>query len=434
MLPINKYITKRNRTISNRSSIKYLTIHYVGAVSSAKNNCVYFYSTYRGASAHYFVDDNSIWQCVENKDIAWHCGADYYYNGCRNSNSIGIEMCCYKKNGTLDMSDATINNTLDLAAYICKKYNIPISRVVRHYDVSHKNCPAPFVKDPSRWTDFKNRLSKMLDGEVSSPSESTENDTMKKTMYVTANSGLNVRSGAGTGYKIVDGLSKGTKVTVYEESNGWSRIGSGRWVCSQYLASSNSSSKKKTMYVSANIGLNVRTGAGTSYRVIKALPKGTKVTVYEEKNGWARIGDGQWVSAQYLSSNSNSSSGSSKKKTMYVKANGGLNVRSGKGTNYKIVGGLKNGSKVTVYEESNGWSRIGDGQWVSSQYLSSSKQSSTTTKTVNAKSGLNVRSGKGTNYKIIKALPYGTKVTVYETSDGWSRIGDGQWVSAQYLK
>ena len=39
MLPINQYITQRNRTISNRTSIQYLTIHYVGAVSSAKNNC-----------------------------------------------------------------------------------------------------------------------------------------------------------------------------------------------------------------------------------------------------------------------------------------------------------------------------------------------------------------------------------------------------------
>ena len=333
-----------------------------------------------------------------------------------------------KKNGKLDISNATVNNTLDLAAYICKKYDIPVSRVVRHYDVTHKNCPAPFVKDSSRWTDFKNRLSKMLDGEVSSPSESTENNTMKKKMYVTANSGLNVRSGAGTGYKIVDGLSKGTKVTVYEESNGWSRIGSGRWVCSQYLSSSKSSSKKKTMYVSANTGLNVRTGAGISYRKIKALPKGTKVTIYEEKNGWSRIGDGQLVSAQYLSSKSSST------KTMYVKANGGLNVRSGKGTKYSIVKALPNGTKVTVYETSNGWSRIGSGQWVSSQYLTSSKPTSTVTKTVNAKSGLNVRSGKGTNYSIVKALPYGTKVTVYETSNGWSRIGKGQWVSAQYLK
>ena len=430
MLPINQYITQRNRTISNRTSIQYLTIHYVGAVSSAKNNCSYFYSTYRGASAHYFVDDNSIWQCVLDKDIAWHCGTNgTYYNGCRNSNSIGIEMCCYSNNGTLDMSDATINNTLDLAAYICKKYNIPIDRVVRHYDVTHKNCPAPFVRDVSRWNDFKNRLSNMLNGEVVVPSQPTENNTMNKVMYVTANSGLNVRSGAGTNYAIVGGLSKGTKVTVYEMSNGWARIGSGQWVSAQYLTDSTQSAQTKIMYVSANSGLNVRTGAGTGYRIIKALPKGTKVTVYEESNGWARIGDGQWVSAQYLSSNNSSST----TKTMYVTANSGLNVRSGAGTNYKIVGGLTNGSKVIVYEEKNGWARIGDGQWVSAQYLSSNRKS-TVTKTVNAKSGLNVRSGAGTNYSIVKGLPYGTKVTVYETSNGWSRIGNGQWVSAQYLK
>lgn len=432
MLPINQYITQRNRTISNRTSIQYLTIHYVGAVSSAKNNCSYFYSTYRGASAHYFVDDNSIWQCVLDKDIAWHCGTNgTYYNGCRNSNSIGIEMCCYSNNGTLDMSDATINNTLDLAAYICKKYNIPIDRVVRHYDVTHKNCPAPFVRDVSRWNDFKNRLSNMLNGEVVVPSQPTENNTMNKVMYVTANSGLNVRSGVGTNYAIVGGLSKGTKVTVYEMSNGWARIGSGQWVSAQYLTDSTQSAQTKTMYVSANSGLNVRTGKGTNYRIIKALPKGTKVTVYEESNGWARIGDGQWVSAQYLSSNGSSSSST---KIMYVKANGGLNVRSGAGTNYSIVKALPNGTKVTVYEQKNGWSRIGSRQWVSSQYLTSTKPTTVVTKKVNAKSGLNVRSGAGTNYPIVKALTNGTKVTVYETSNGWSRIGNGQWVSSQYLK
>ena len=54
-------------------------------------------------------------------------------------------------------------------------------------------------------------------------------------------------------------------------------------------------------------------------------------------------------------------------------------------------------------------------------------------KTVNAKIGLNVRTGPSTNYSIITALPYGTKVTVYEEVDGWSRIGDGQWACSQYL-
>ena len=46
-----------------------------------------------------------------------------------------------------------------------------------------------------------------------------------------------------------------------------------------------------------------------------------------------------------------------------------LNVRAGKGTNYKIVGGYKNGSKINVYYSEDGWSKIGVNQWVCSQYL-----------------------------------------------------------------
>lgn len=431
MLPINQYITVRNRTVSNRTTIQYLAIHYVGAVSTAKNNCSYFYSTYRGASAHYFVDDTSIWQCVLDKDIAWHVGANTYYNGARNSNSIGIEMCCYMNNGKLDMSDAVINNTLELAAYICKKYNITIDRVVRHYDVTHKRCPAPFVDDSARWEDFKNRLNALINGQEVVAPEPEQKDTMNKTMYVTAKSGLNIRAGAGTGYNIVGGYPYGTAVVVKEMSNGWARTDRG-WVSATYLSETNPIVKPtKTMYVTANSGLNVRSGAGTGYRVLKTLPKGTKVTVYDESNGWGRIGDGQWCSMQYLSTTAPSTPAPVQTKTMYVKANGGLNVRSGAGTNYAKVGGLANGAKVTVYEEKNGWSRIGDGQWVSSQYLVSNA-SATTTKTVTA-SALNVRSGAGTNYKVLRVIYKGHRVNVYETKNGWSRIGNGEWVSSKYL-
>lgn len=431
MLPINQYITVRNRTVSNRTSIQYLVIHYVGAVSTAKNNCSYFYSTYRGASAHYFVDDNSIWQCVLDKDIAWHVGANTYYNGTRNSNSIGIEMCCYKNNGVLDMSNATINNTLELAAYICKKYNITIDRVVRHYDVTHKKCPAPFVDNGARWTDFKNRLNALLNGgEVVVPEDKKDNDTMNKTMYVIAKSGLNIRFGAGTNYDIVGGYPYGTAVVVKEMSNGWARTDRG-WVSATYLSETNPNAvQTKTMYVTANAGLNVRTGSGTGYRVIKTLPKGTKVTVYEEKGNWGRIGDGQWCCTDYLSTTAPAAPVQTK--TMYVNTSAGLNVRSGAGTNYAKVDALPNGTKVTVYEEKNGWARIGNGRWVSAQYLTS-KAPTSNTKTVTA-SALNVRAGAGTNYKVLRVIYKGHKVNVYETKNGWSRIGNGEWVSSSYLK
>ena len=165
-MEINKNITDVNRTIMNNRKIEYIVIHYVGAVSTAEANTKYFKSVNRKASAHYFVDDTSIWQCVEDKDAAWHCGGKLqgfrghtYYKKCLNSNSLGIEMCCYKDiNGKLDISSQTINRTIELVKELMQKYNISNDKVIRHFDVTGKNCPAPFVSDENRWNEFKKSL------------------------------------------------------------------------------------------------------------------------------------------------------------------------------------------------------------------------------------------------------------------------------------
>ena len=172
-MEIIKDITNTNRTISSNRKIEYLVMHYVGAVSTARNNASYFKNTYRAASAHYFVDDNEIVQVVEDKDIAWHCGNDVYYNGARNSNSLSIEMCCYKmKNGKLNITATTEARAVELAKELIKKYNIPIENVVRHYDVTHKNCPAPMVSDTLRWDNFKKKLqSQSIDEEETTSKE-----------------------------------------------------------------------------------------------------------------------------------------------------------------------------------------------------------------------------------------------------------------------
>ena len=67
-------------------------------------------------------------------------------------------MCCYWNNGKLDVSEKVISNTIELVKDLMAKYNIPASNVVRHYDVTRKNCPAPLVENPARWDDFKARL------------------------------------------------------------------------------------------------------------------------------------------------------------------------------------------------------------------------------------------------------------------------------------
>lgn len=159
-MQIKTKLTQINRTTMKNKQNKYIVIHYVGAVNSAKANANYFYSINRQASAHYFVDENDIYQVVKEGDIAWHCGTTgtYYHPECRNTNSIGIEMCCYMNNGILDIKEEVINKTIELTKELMTKYNIPVENVIRHYDVTHKNCPQPFVKNENKWENFKSKL------------------------------------------------------------------------------------------------------------------------------------------------------------------------------------------------------------------------------------------------------------------------------------
>ncbi|WP_419078414.1 N-acetylmuramoyl-L-alanine amidase [Phascolarctobacterium faecium] len=172
MQKVNKLLTPYNFTDKNSEQrIKYIVIHYVGALGGAKANCQYYAGQYIGASAHYFVGfDGEIWQSVEDADIAWHCGASSYkHEACRNSNSIGIELCVRKKNtasmGATDkdwyFEDATVESAVELTRYLMEKYGVPASNVIRHYDVTGKICPNPYVYNCTQhvWEEFKKKIS-----------------------------------------------------------------------------------------------------------------------------------------------------------------------------------------------------------------------------------------------------------------------------------
>ena len=152
----------------NSRDIEYIVIHYTSNKGdTANNNAVYFSRQKLNppASAHYFVDENEIWQSVHDADIAWHCGAKTYkHKECRNSNSIGIEVCMNDKNGNVRLG--SIENAIPLTKELIQKYNIPIKNVIRHYDVTGKNCPEPMVENESLWNDFKNSLQQEEDEEM----------------------------------------------------------------------------------------------------------------------------------------------------------------------------------------------------------------------------------------------------------------------------
>ena len=162
-MKINKLIAhSSNFTKGRKQKIQFLVIHYTANNADlAKSNCNYFKSPNRNSSAHYFVDEKEVWQSVEDNDIAWHCGTSgkYYHSKCRNDNAIGIELCSEKDSkGNYYFTNETINNAVGLVKMLMEKYNIPIENIVRHYDVTHKNCPAPFINNITTWDNFKDSL------------------------------------------------------------------------------------------------------------------------------------------------------------------------------------------------------------------------------------------------------------------------------------
>lgn len=133
--------------------VEYIVVHYTtNSGDTAKNNLDYFARTKTGTSAHYFVDENEVCQSVQDTDVAWHCGSkNPRHPYCRNANSIGVEMC----NSVGSVPEAVRERTAAFVRQKMKEYGLDVNHVLRHYDVTGKRCPAPWVDDPQAWMDFK---------------------------------------------------------------------------------------------------------------------------------------------------------------------------------------------------------------------------------------------------------------------------------------
>ena len=136
--------------------VEYIVVHYTANTGdTAQNNLDYFARAKTGTSAHYFVDENEVCQSVQDTDVAWHCGSkNPRHPYCRNANSIGVEMC----NSVGGVPEAVRDRTADFVRQKMKEYGIDSSHVLRHYDVTGKRCPAPWVDNPAEWMEFKKML------------------------------------------------------------------------------------------------------------------------------------------------------------------------------------------------------------------------------------------------------------------------------------
>ena len=153
----------------NASQIRYLVYHYTGNDGDkAANNAAYFQNNIVKASAHYFVDDTTVYLSVPELKVAWAVGGSKYANADKtgggtmygvinNTNSISIEMCDTIRNGVYQASEATLANAAALGRALMKKYGIPIENVYRHFDVTGKHCPS-YLVNAQKWAEFKKRL------------------------------------------------------------------------------------------------------------------------------------------------------------------------------------------------------------------------------------------------------------------------------------
>lgn len=160
LLTINPY----SRPGEKLRSVKNIVIHWVGnANSSAIANRNYFESCKNKgiyASSQYIIGlKGEIIQCVPEDEVAYHAG-----NRTVNRNSIGIENCHSDWNGKFN--DATYNSLVELCANICKKYGLNSNALIRHYDVTGKDCPHYYVQNTAAWAQLKNDVQNKIDGTV----------------------------------------------------------------------------------------------------------------------------------------------------------------------------------------------------------------------------------------------------------------------------
>jgi len=111
------------------------------------------------ASAHIFIDKDSATMIIPLDERAYHAGNSFY-----NSHYIGIELCI-EKDGSFHPN--TVKQAIAIGAHLCKTYKLnPLVDNIRHFDVTGKICPKPWVDSPALFTAFKNDVKRTMAGEV----------------------------------------------------------------------------------------------------------------------------------------------------------------------------------------------------------------------------------------------------------------------------
>ncbi|PEN60632.1 peptidase M24 [Bacillus toyonensis] len=299
---------------------------------------------------------------------------------------------------------------------------------------------------------------------------------------------LRVRTAPNTSSSVSGRVYEGQTLNVIGQENGWVKInhnGQTGYVSGQFVSgvsantgATNDTNQQTVQPASGNYTVNVsslrvRTGPSTSHPTVGSVKKGQVVQVTGEVQDWFKInyaGQTAYLSKDYVTkggSNENVVQGNKEDNKQeqnnnvtvqtggtYVVNTTSLRVRTGPAAYHSVIGGVLNGTTLNVVGSENGWFKVnyqGKTGFVSGEFVKFVKGGTATPEQpkqpekpnqgaigdyyINA-SALNVRSGEGTNYRIIGALSQGQKVQVISENSGWSKInysGKTGYIGTQFL-
>ena len=156
LLTVNEY----SRPGIATDGVRGVVVHYTANPgSTAQNNRDYFESLKdtgeNQVSSNFIIGlDGEIIQCIPTNEIA-------YASNNRNNDTVSIECCHPDESGAFQ--EVTYQSLVELVAFLCGKFNLTMDNVIRHYDVTGKNCPKYYVENPDAWIQMKSDIAAQID-------------------------------------------------------------------------------------------------------------------------------------------------------------------------------------------------------------------------------------------------------------------------------
>ena len=156
LLTVNPY----SRPGTETKKITGVVVHYTANPgATAMDNRNYFEnlkdSHETKVSSNFVVGlEGEIVQCVPTWEEA-------YASNSRNIDTVSIECCHPDESGKFN--DKTYQSMVELSAWLCLKFDLDENDVIRHYDVTGKDCPKYFVENEKAWERFRKDVGKQLD-------------------------------------------------------------------------------------------------------------------------------------------------------------------------------------------------------------------------------------------------------------------------------